>query len=52
VIISVIYAVIATMAGLILSFYMDLRPGGTIVLIAVAMLIATMSYGRILRRNE
>lgn len=50
--ISVIYAVIATMTGLILSFYMDLRPGGTIVLIAVAMLIVTMGYGRIMRRNE
>jgi len=52
VIISVIYAVIATMTGLILSFYMDLRPGGTIVLIAVAMLSATMGYGRLTRRNE
>jgi len=49
--ISVIYAVIATMTGLIVSFYGDLRPGGTIVLIAVFMLILSIGYGKVIRKE-
>ena len=48
---SVIYAIIATMAGLVVSYYADLRPGGTIVLIAVAMLVLSIIYGRVIRKN-
>ena len=37
--ISVIFALIFTIAGLFISFYMNLRPGGTIVLLGVITLI-------------
>ena len=40
-IISVIFAEIFTITGLVLSFYLDLRPGGTIVLTGVVILIIT-----------
>lgn len=36
---SVMFAVIFTMLGLFLSYYVDLRPGGTIVLLGVIVLI-------------
>lgn len=47
---SIIYAVIATMTGLIVSFYGDLRPGGTIVIISVIMLIFSIAYKRIFQK--
>ena len=37
--ISVVFALIFTIAGLFISFYMNLRPGGTIVLLGVITLI-------------
>ena len=37
--ISVVFALIFTIAGLFSSFYMNLRPGGTIVLLGVITLI-------------
>lgn len=46
-VISVILAEIFTIGGLVISFYMDLRPGGTIVLIGVVTLAAiTMFKGK------
>lgn len=36
---SVLFAVVFTISGLFLSYYADLRPGGTIVLIGVVILI-------------
>ena len=39
---SVILAEISAFLGLTLSFYLDLRPGGTIVLTSVAMLVVIM----------
>lgn len=41
-IISVILAEIATITGLVTSFYMDLRPGGTIVLVCVFILLVLL----------
>lgn len=41
-IISIIMAEIFTLAGLVLSFYLDLRPGGTIVLTGVVILVIIM----------
>ncbi len=38
---SVIFAEIFTIAGLFISYYCDLRPGGTIVLIGTAVLVVT-----------
>lgn len=43
-IISVAMAEVFTLGGLILSFYMDLRPGGTIVLIGVITLVAVTFF--------
>ena len=36
---SILFAQVFTVAGLFISYYMDLRPGGTIVLIGVICLI-------------
>ena len=41
-IISIVLAEIFTLSGLVLSFYLDLRPGGTIVLTGVVILIVIM----------
>ena len=41
-IISIVLAEIFTLSGLVLSFYLDLRPGGTIVLTGVIILIIIM----------
>lgn len=39
---SVIYAMIAVLSGIFISFYFNLKPGGTIVLISVALLVITL----------
>jgi len=39
---SVIYAVIATITGLFISYYAELKPGGTIVLTAVALFLLAL----------
>lgn len=36
---SILFAMVFTISGLFISFYMDLKPGGTIVLIAVGVLM-------------
>ena len=41
-VISILLAEVSTVLGLVVSFYMDLRPGGTIVLTGVIILIAVM----------
>lgn len=43
---SVALAEIFTVSGLFISFYLDLRPGGTIVLIGTAVLVITASIKR------
>lgn len=43
---SVCFALIFTLSGLFCSFYMDLKPGGTIVLIGVAVLLILMIITR------
>lgn len=47
---SVVFAEIFTIAGLFISYYLDLRPGGTIVLLGVAFLIAVTAVTRARRR--
>jgi zinc transport system permease protein len=39
VIISIIFALIFTLSGLFISYYLDLKPGGTIILVSVIFLI-------------
>ncbi len=41
-IISVIYGLVITVSGVVLSFYMNTKPGGTIVLIGIAALFLTI----------
>lgn len=47
IIISVVFAELFTMAGLFISYYLDLRPGGTIVLLSVAALCAIMLFKKL-----
>lgn len=39
---SVLFATLFTVSGLVLSFYFDLRPGGTIVLVGIIVLMITI----------
>lgn len=41
---SIIFGEISVLGGLIISFYLDLAPGGTIVMIAVLILIMTVVF--------
>lgn len=47
---SIIFAMIFTISGLFLSFYLDLKPGGTIVLIAVAVLMILLIVKNLMYR--
>lgn len=47
---SIGFAEIFTVAGLFLSYYLDLRPGGTIVILGVAVLICIAAFTRKQRR--
>jgi len=44
VIYSILYAVASTILGLVISFYAGLKPGATIVLTSVILLLATLLY--------
>lgn len=44
VVISLVYSVISTLGGLILSFNLDTAPGGTIVLTSVVLLLITLGF--------
>ncbi len=44
--ISIVFALAFTVIGLVLSFYLDLRPGGTIVLLGVITLIILLLKGK------
>lgn len=46
VIYSVLFALLFTVAGLFLSYYFNLKPGGTIVLVGVVVLIPLMMIGK------
>ena len=47
---SIIFALWFTISGLFISFYMDLKPGGTIVLIGVFTLIIVLLYKNIFNK--
>ena len=47
---SVVFAEIFTLTGLFVSYYADLRPGGTIVLIGVVFLLVMSAVSRNIRR--
>ena len=41
---SMMYALISVVSGIFVSFYFDLKPGGSIVIISVLLLIATLVF--------
>jgi len=45
--ISVVLALVSVMAGLVLAFYLDLAPGGTIILTSLALLGLAMVWKRV-----
>ena len=47
---SVVFAIVFTVIGLFVSYYADLKPGGTIVLLGVAMLLVSLCVKRKGRR--
>lgn len=49
--ISVISALISVGAGLVLSFYLSLAPGGTIILFALFLLLLTLTYKKIRQKQ-
>ncbi len=46
-ILSVIFGEISVLGGLFSAYYLDLAPGGTIVMIAVIILVITIFYKKI-----
>ena len=39
---SIVYSLVSVISGIFISFYFDMKPGGTIVVISVLLLIATL----------
>jgi len=52
IILSVIFGEISVMLGLILSYHLDLAPGGTIVVLAVIILLAAIGWKKWWRRAK
>lgn len=50
--ISVIFGEISVLGGLVTSYYLDIAPGGTIVMIAVAILVLTIFYRKMKIRKQ
>jgi zinc transport system permease protein len=48
---SVLFGLVFTIGGLFLSYYVGLKPGGTIVLIGVAILVLLLASKGLLHRN-
>lgn len=49
---AVLFALISTVSGLFISYFADLKPGGTIVLMGVAILISILVIKKIQRRRH
>ncbi|WP_050615791.1 metal ABC transporter permease [Bacillus testis] len=49
---SVLFGEISVVGGLFLSFYLDLAPGGTIVMIAIAILLAAIGFKKLKFRTS
>lgn len=47
ILLSILFGEISVIGGLISAYYLDLAPGGTIVMIAIAILISVISYKKI-----
>ncbi|MEH7774448.1 metal ABC transporter permease [Bacillus altitudinis] len=49
---SILFGELSVMVGLILSYYLDLAPGGTIVMLSILILIGCISIGKFRRGNH
>lgn len=49
---SVLFGEISVLGGMFSSYYLDLAPGGTIVMIAVVILVLTILYKKITIKNQ
>jgi zinc transport system permease protein len=49
---SILFGEISVLGGLFASYYLDLAPGGTIVMIAVAILILTIVCKKLMLKNQ
>jgi zinc transport system permease protein len=49
---SVLFGEIAIISGVISSFYLDLAPGGTIVIISVAQLLIVSILNKVINKNK
>jgi zinc transport system permease protein len=49
---SVLFGEIAIISGVISSFYLDLAPGGTIVIISVAQLLIVSILSKVINKNK
>jgi zinc transport system permease protein len=49
---SIIFGEVSVLGGLFASYYLDLAPGGTIVMIAVAILVFTIFYKKLIIKNH
>ena len=47
---SILFGEIAVIGGLISAYYLNLAPGGTIVMISVAILLSVIGYKRLQSR--
>lgn len=47
---SIIFGFIDIMAGLVLSYYINSAPGGTIALVSVLTLVITLAYRKLFRK--
>jgi zinc transport system permease protein len=52
IVLSIIFGEISVLGGLFASYYLDLAPGGTIVMIAVAILVFTIIYKKVMINNH
>lgn len=49
---SILFGEISVLGGLFASYYLDLAPGGTIVMIAVAILVFTIGYKKLVIKTQ
>lgn len=47
---AILFALIATISGLFISYYIDLKPGGTIVLVTVVLLVGVLTVKNVFQK--
>ncbi|MGZ4160265.1 MAG: metal ABC transporter permease, partial [Neobacillus sp.] len=49
---SIIFGEVSVLGGLFTAYYLDLAPGGTIVMIAVLILVGAIFYKKTANKNQ